>query len=180
MPLSRHVELEGRNYTWNGAEWYESDTFLVPPESVVKALNSRLAKELEQDDLAIADVETLLETAKTARDALQYERAERLARRALAQSPGNVGALAILCSVLRVSGHPERALKETDRYRHTNYPPLLTSRAAAHCDLKQWAAAKKEVGQALAIQPSEEAFSVARRVKAARPHLYRRTERPDE
>jgi predicted Zn-dependent protease len=131
-------------------------------------------KELEQEDLAIVDVQILLENASKAQDALQHERAERLARRVLKRSPGNPGALAILSSVLRASGHPQQALKETHLYRNTNYAPLLSSRAAAYCDLKQWEEAKKEIGHALAIQTSEEAFSVARRIKAARPELYKK------
>jgi hypothetical protein len=95
MAESRHLELEGRDYTWSGAEWYETETYLAPPETVVRLLNARLSKDLGQEDLAIADIDTLLETAKTARDVLHYERAERLARRVLGLAPGNLGALAI-------------------------------------------------------------------------------------
>lgn len=168
-----HIDLDGKSYTWTGAEWYETDTFLTPPLTIVRTLNARLTQRLARQDATISDLDVLLERASTARDALQHERAEKLVRRALRLSPGNPGALAILCSVLRARGLPQQALDETEAFRAMSYPPLLTSRAAALCDLGRWEEAKREVGRALAIaEGSEEAFSVARRIKAARPDLY--------
>jgi len=166
------VQLDGKTYTWSGTEWCEDRTFLIPPEVVVRKLNALLTKQMELEDLQSSDVQDLLNGATQARDALQYERAERLAHRCLQVSPGHVGALAILCSTLRASGQPRRALLETSPFRKASYAPLLTSRAAAYCDLKQWDEAKREIGRALAIHTSEEAFSVVSRIRAARPDLY--------
>jgi tetratricopeptide (TPR) repeat protein len=136
---------------------------------------ARLEKELEREDLLISDVQSLLEKASSARDIDQLDRAEKLTRRVLKLSPSHLGALAILCSTLRAIGNPQQALKETNYYRRSNYAPLITSRAAAYCDLKQWESAKKEIGYALAIQTSEEAFNVVKRIKAVRPDLYKST-----
>ena len=52
------------------------------------------------------------------------------------------------------------------------YPVLLTSRAAALCDLGIWEEAKKTVGRSLAISKSAEAYNVVNRIKAAKPDLY--------
>ena len=54
----------------------------------------------------------------------------------------------------------------------STHVPLLTTRAAAYCDLKLWEQAKKIIGKALAIEESEEAFMVVKRIKAARPEIY--------
>lgn len=167
------LALEGKTYIWSGSEWCEGGSYLIPPDVVIRKLNALLTRQLELADSQSIDVQSLLDGARLAREAFQYERAERLARRCLQVSPGHVGALAILSSTLRVRGQPQRALQETSPFRGARYAPLLTSRAAAYCDLKQWEDAKRELGRALAVQTaSEEAFSVVRRIKAARPDLY--------
>lgn len=175
MGKQKKVELDGKEYTWTGSEWFETRTCLCPPEIVARRLNALLDKELEREDLATSNVQILLTNASTARDAMQFRRAERLARRVLELAPSHLGALAILCSTLRAIGHPKQALEETHAYRKMDYAPLLTSRAAAYCDLKYWDAAKKEIGHALAVQTSEEAFNVVKRIKAARPDLYEKS-----
>jgi hypothetical protein len=88
--------------------------------------------------------------------------------------PGHPGALAILCSSHRASHAPERALEETNPFRHLSYAPLLTSRASAMCDLEMWNEAKTEIARVLS-QPIDqtEAFLIVRRIKAAKPELYR-------
>jgi hypothetical protein len=78
----------------------------------------------------------------------------------------------MLCAVLRDKGLPQQALDETQAIRRTDYPPLLTSRAAALCDLERWEEAVKELRPVLAMGGSEEAFSVVHRIKKARPDLY--------
>ena len=67
---------------------------------------------------------------------------------------------------------PEEALIATERARATGYLPLLTSRAAALCDLESWEDAKAELSRVLAVGKSPEAFAVVRRIKASRPDLY--------
>ncbi|MCB0226529.1 MAG: hypothetical protein KDI02_22745, partial [Anaerolineae bacterium] len=63
-----------------------------------------------------------------------------------------------------------------EAFRDTNYSPLLTSRAAALCDLKRWEEAKKTIGRCLVISKNETAFSVVNRIKAERPDLYEKEE----
>ena len=172
MTQDKRIRFNEKDYVWTGRGWYEARTFLIPPEVTVRQLNSQLQEELENEDTTIASPAILTERASAARDTLQYTRAETLVRRALTIAPGDPAALAVLCSILRARGRPQQALDETSAFKRASHPPLLTSRAAALCDLKKWEEAKKEIGRALAIQESEEAFSVVRRIKVARPDLY--------
>ena len=166
------VELEGQSYMWNGSAWHEATTFLSPPSMIIPKLNNRLSDALEEEDENIADIHLLIKRAVNARNWLQYGRSEKLARRILKLEPSNQAALAILCATLRAGGFPQKALTETDDYKNLPYPVLLTSRAAALCDLGRWEEAKKTVNRSLAIHKSGEAYSVVNRIKAAKPNLY--------
>lgn len=168
------VELEGKGYIWDGSAWCELETFLRPPGAVVSKLNRQIQDQLTQSDEAATDFQELLSRAKIARDAKQLQRSERLLRRALTIKPDHRGVLAILCSLLRDRGASERALAETHAFRDLSYPPLLTSRAAAYCDLGQWEEAKREIARVLAMPGKDKgaAFSIVNRIKAARPDLY--------
>lgn len=165
------VELDGKKYIWNGNNWSGED-FIRPPEIVVQRLNAELSYHLSQEDKHVTDVYLLAERARIARENKQYDRAEQLAYQILKLDPDNHSGLAVLCASLREKGFPERALKETEAYKSTNNAALLTSRAAAYCDLQRWGEAKRTIGQALAIQKSEEAFKVVERIKSERPDLY--------
>ncbi len=173
MTQNTRISFEGKDYIWTGTDWCDAETFLTPPLVIVRKLNRLLERELRSEDTAISDAFVLVNRASVARDALQYNRAETLIRRALKLSPGDRAALAVLCSILRAQGRPKKALDETEAFRREPHPPLLTSRAAALCDLKRWKEAKQEIGRALAIGGSEEAFNVVHRIKAAKPNLYR-------
>ena len=59
----------------------------------------------------------------------------------------------------------------TDPFAMPSSRPSHHSRRAL-CDLGRWEEAKRTVGHSLRIQESDEAFSVVRRIKAARPDLY--------
>ncbi len=171
--MKKQVELDGVSYTWNGKFWVNSRTFLAPPRAVEAILNRKLSRQLSIEDAKETDPGILLKNARIARDNCQYQRALELCYRVLGMKPGYVGAAAVLCSVLRLKGMPERALYETQVFDGMAYIPLLTSRAAAMCDLEMWEAAKKEIGKALALPGAHEsAFSVVNRIKAARPDLY--------
>jgi hypothetical protein len=167
--------LDEKSYIWDGRGWYESKTFMQPPKVVISKLNALLMEQLARDDASVTDPSILLDRAKQARDSQQFERAIQLLRRVLTLWPGYGGALAVLCSVLRKQGAPEKALHETKTFGRLGYPPLITSRAAAMCDLGMWEAAKREIARVLAM-PGEhdEAFEVVHRIKAARPDLYER------
>ncbi len=172
MPQNTRVTLDGKEYIWTGKEWCDAHSFLIPPQLIVGRLNEILEQELRNEDMAIRDVQVLVQRASILRDAQQFGRAERLIRNALQLFPGNYAAVAVLSSILRAHGLPQEALDQTEAYKHESNAPLLTSRAAALCDLKRWEDAKREVGRALAIKQSEEAFGVVRRIKSERPDLY--------
>lgn len=167
------VELNGKRYTRNGSSWYETETFLTPPLVIVRQLDRLLDQSPSREELALTDVEKLLQRAHDASLSALHGRAEALARRALQLSPGHLGALAMLSSALRAQGRPKQALEETAPWRRENYSPLLTSRAAALCDMDQWEEAKRVIGRVLAMGASDEAWSVVGRIKRARPDLYR-------
>jgi hypothetical protein len=169
----RHrVVHEGKGYIWTGNGWYEERSFMVPADQIIQKLNALLEPQFEAEDMQIQDLSTLLDRARFAHEHHQVARAERLVRRVLEIDPDHKGAAAILSSVLRTRGRPESALNETLRLRRTGYLPLLTSRAAALCDLERWEKAKAEIAQVLAAGGSGEAWSVVHRIKAARPDLY--------
>jgi tetratricopeptide (TPR) repeat protein len=174
MPSNTHeVTLDGVRYTWDGNSWFETKSFLRPPTGIVSKLNALVRDSLASDDATITDANLLMDRARQARESQQFERAVALLRRVLVIRPDSESALAILCSVLRAQGVPDRALAETDLFGHSNYPPLITSRAAAMCDLGRWEQAKKLIGRVLAMPGDHgEAFSVVHRIKVARPDLY--------
>ena len=170
--MARIVELDGKKYIWNGKQWLD-EHFLIPPETVIQKLNIKSSSYFAEEDELIKDVYALISRAKKARSNKQHIRAEKLAQKILEIDPNNHSGLAILCASLRERGMPERALSETERYAFTENPALLTSRAAAYCDLGRWEEAKITIGRALAIKASSEAFSVVRRIKSACPDLYK-------
>jgi hypothetical protein len=195
-----HVNLDGRTYVWDGRAWCDAETYLTPPDSVLSKLNRclpyrpkrqrmrpsrsrrtpmgapatsrRVARTRGKPGPRDERVVRLLAQARRARRKGDLRRADAIVREALECSPGNLAALAMLCSVLRARRRPAQALKETDPYRTEADAPLLTSRAAAYCDLGRWGSAKREIARALAMNDSEQAMSVMRRIKAARPDLY--------
>jgi hypothetical protein len=76
-------------------------------------------------------------------------------------------------AAIRMNGDPSSPFAGLLDVHHVGLVGHSFGGAAALCDLQRWEEAKKEIGRALAIGESEEAFSVVRRIKAARPDLYR-------
>jgi tetratricopeptide (TPR) repeat protein len=173
----RTIKYDNRAYSWTGKRWIDISTFTPPPCETINKLNAILLSELKEEDEKVTDFQQLLDRAMVAKAQTQYSRAESLVRKALNLSPGNLGAVAILCSCLRALGKPEEALKESTPYGKENYPPLTVTRAAALCDLGSWEAAKVEIGKVLAIEKKNDAwrysesFKVLNRIKAVRPGL---------
>lgn len=169
--MKKSIELDGQMYTWDGGRWFDA-SFLIPPTSIVSKLNALIADGLNEEDAKISNSKELISRARKARAAGQYDRAEQIARRVLTRDPGNLPGLSVLCAVLRQKGLPEKAVEETEPFKNSSNTFLLTSRAAALCDLERWEEAKKEIGRVLTIKSSEEAFLVVKRIKKARPDLY--------
>jgi tetratricopeptide (TPR) repeat protein len=175
----RTIKYDNRTYSWTGKRWIDIQTFTSPPYETINKLNAILLSELKKEDEKITDFQQLLDSAVDAKEQTQYSRAERLVRKALHLSPGNLGAVAILCSCLRALGKPEEALKESTPYGKENYPPLTVTRAAAFCDLGSWEAAKMEIGKVLSLEKKNDAwrysepYKVLNRIKAVRPDLWK-------
>ena len=175
----RTIKYDNRTYSWTGKRWIDISTFTSPPAETINKLNTLLLSRLKDEDEKITDFQQLLDRAMDAKAQTQYSRAEGLVRKALHLSPGNLGAMAILCSCLRALGKPEEALNESAPYAKENYPPLTVTRAAAFCDLGSWEAAKMEIGKVLSIEKTNDAwryyepFKVLNRIKAARPDLFK-------
>ena len=170
------VKFEGTDYEWTGKGWVNPRTHLCPPKILVKQLEAKARLQFEKQDANITDFDELLSSAQTAKAALQFRRACKLAERAVQIDSSHVGAGAVLCACLRSLNESQRALDSTAHLAGSNYGPLLTSRAAAYCDLAEWVKAKGTIGRVLAMNAGNkgEAFSVVARIKAARPDLYSR------
>ena len=108
---------------------------MVVPLEIAEKLNNLLEKELSKEDQNINNIYKLIKRAKHAKYNEQFERAEKLSNKILSMEPENLSAYAVLCSSLRRKGFPEEALQKTQEYRNSNSVPLLTSRAAALCDI---------------------------------------------
>lgn len=170
------VELDGKIFIWNTQTWFGKENSIVPPKAIIHMLNSLLEDILEREDDNISDLNQLLKRAREARDSLQYRRGQKLARRVISIVPSHLGALSVLCSCLRSSGHAQQAIDETDGFDSSRYSPLLTSRASALCDLERWEEAKELISRAFAIGIGSDskaiASSVIDRIKNMRPDLY--------
>jgi len=177
MPDSITVTFDGNQYIWNGKKWFDKNTFLEPPKAIVSKLDALSANQIAADDDAVTDLDELMKRAKQAQEHGQIQRALKLIRQVHEKSPNNVGAVAMLCSILRTANQPEEALSFADKFRNTNNSPLLTSRAAVLCDLNRWEEGLKQIKQVLAIGmrrggSNSEALAVYSRIKKNAPELF--------
>jgi tetratricopeptide (TPR) repeat protein len=167
---SMDIELDGRRYILTGETWVDAESHHIPPEIIRRKLEQKLAQKTQVGRLA--NFSYIMKRAKQCRETKAYAEALRLAEQALELRPDDPGVYAVICAIHRDRGRPEEALEVTNRLARSNHPALLNSRAAALCDLERWKEAKKVVGRSLAIQKTDEAFSIVRRIKSACPSLY--------
>lgn len=168
------ITLNGKDYVWDGRRWYGARDYLEPPESIICKLNMLMEPYFAAQDEAITKPQEMISLAKQTREAGQLERALRLARRAFQACPNDPGTAAVLSGILRKAQRPEEALEVGDRFRDSSYKPILTSRAAALCDLERWDEALRQIRQVFAIgggRGDEESFLVWNRIIAAAPEL---------
>ena len=166
------MSYEGHTYQWTGKTWIDAECFETVSLALGQQLNALAASQLEAADDELTTVEELLDAARQRREGRNLTMALKLTERAVVKQPGNAGANATLCAILRDLGRSKEALEKTDHMDKVSSAPLLTTRAAACCDIEEWARAKRIVGRALAIRKDGEAFAVARRIKSVRPDLY--------
>ena len=161
--------LDGETYVWDGHHWFNSVTRCPAPAPVVSRLKSLLNGRPDEDGCSLSDLQEVLANAKEAKARGQRGRACELAERAVAMAPDHEGAVAVFSSALRAAGRSDEAVTVTDAFVDSEYPPLLTSRAAALCDLEMWDEARAVISKARAMVDSEEVFSVMRRIEAGAP-----------
>ena len=145
----------------------------MPPFETINNLNASASKDFSRLDSQIFDYRTLMDHATKARNARQWSRSERLARRAMNMRPNSEAAAAVLSAALRALGKPSEALAVTDGFKRSSSVALLTTRAAALCDVGQWREARNTISVAFAVggdRPAE-AFSVLARIRAAAPQF---------
>ncbi len=175
MNDEKTVTLAGKVYTWTKSGWVEAKSRLTVDLGTARKLDRLSFQEFGQASAQVNDPHILLKQAADARMHNQFIRAEQLIRRVINLQSSHSGAYAMLCSILRDRGLPQKALDETEAVRRSSYPPLLTSRAAAYCDLDQWEDAAKEIAVVLAMGGSNEAWKVVERIKKEKPDIYRHT-----
>jgi tetratricopeptide (TPR) repeat protein len=178
MKIPFNIIFENKRYTYDGVKWYGADDFIEPPKAIASRLNAIISQELAADDAEISDAQELLDRAKRAQANGQIQRAVDLARRVYESNHGHIGAASVLCSILRELGHANEALTIANQFINSNYPPILTFRAAALCDLGRWEEALRQCRRVMAIgfqsngTGSPEALAVFRRIKANAPELF--------
>ncbi|MBX3167759.1 MAG: hypothetical protein KF760_10125 [Candidatus Eremiobacteraeota bacterium] len=157
---------QNRIYHWNGKVWLDRD-FLQVPEKLAGELSAHYLDELL--DPGRPDwMETIVHLRRAGED-LANRATLRLVARAcrarLAVRPDESPTVALLSSALRHLGQPARAEEVTRAYLD---PAVLTSRAAALCDLGLWEEAKKTVALALRHGGGKHALQVRGRIHARR------------
>ena len=174
---AKRVVMEGHEYEWDGQDWCDVKSRVIPPSAIKHKLNAMIMPQLEKEDEQINDVGDLLQRVREAEGTQQYQRAEKILYKILKITPGNISAVSMLCSILRKNNEPARALEVTEPFKNSDNKYLATSRAAAYCDLEQWDKADKEVRRAIAIsggEISEYLDLVMKRIHHARPDIYSR------
>jgi len=168
------IDWEGRRYFLSPKGFYDAQTFLKPPEAIHQHLKAACARELETVLQTERNVPLLLKQSRLAKDLGYLDLAEKITEQALSAEPQNCFAIARLSSILRARGLPREALEVTARVPvEAQTVPILTSRAAAFCDLELWQEAENVIRRALGRlngRPkleATEAFSVLQRIRHA-------------
>ena len=177
LPETIVIIHEGNSYLWNGKKWCDKNTYLEPPRAIMTRLDALAADQITAQDNAVTDLDELLKKAKQAQEHDQIQRSLNLIRRVHNKRPTHIGTVAMMCSILRTANQPEKALALADSFRSSKNSSLLTSRAAALCDLNRWDEGLKQIRQVLAIVgnrggSAEMAFAVYHRIKQAAPELF--------
>jgi hypothetical protein len=172
------VEYNGKRYTkrpdggFNNPYGVEKWTWYGPNN--VAALGS-LVRRLDRmaDAICVPEVnelwkfQELVDRAKVRRDQGVHGCADALIKKALRLEPGHLGAIAVLCSILRHRNRPSEALAETEAYKYSNYEHIPICRAAAKLDLKDCQRAKKALNRAFRLigdNTNRESFKFAMEV----------------
>jgi tetratricopeptide (TPR) repeat protein len=178
MPERFEVEWEGRWYLLSAGGFYDARTFLKPPKALQQHLKAVYTRELEHTVEKVTNPASLLKYSGIAKNLDYLDLALSIVTRVLVLEPQNGFAIARASSILRAKGQPEKALDVTNQLPESKQGhAVLTTRAAALCDLGRWPEALRVVRRALALLGScpkieaTEALSVFERIRRCAPYL---------
>jgi hypothetical protein len=153
-------------------------------EPIVGRLDNDLASRLRAEDMDETDPADLVRRAWFAQSLGHHDRVVALtirALRSLTQLPDTrrggaivpecwqaeaVAAAAMLCSARRQLKESQRGLEESSPFDDGTYAPLMTSRAAALCDVGRWDEAHRLATAARSVRDSDAVSLLLRRIDA--------------
>ncbi len=157
---------QNRTYRWNGKVWLDSD-FLQVPERLAGELSAHYLDELLNPGRADW-MDTIVHLRRAGEGAANRDTLRLVARACrarLAVTPDELPTIAMLSSALRHLGQTAQAEEVTRAYVDG---AILTSRAAALCDLRRWEEAEKTIQLALRCGGGKHALAVRGRIHARR------------
>jgi tetratricopeptide (TPR) repeat protein len=150
MPFE--IVWEGQRYVLAESGFYNARTFLKAPETVQQHLKSAYVRQLQQASENDRNPTFLLNYSGIAKNLGYLDLALKFVQRVLEFEPRNVFAVAKASSMLRKKGQPQKALAVTNRIPENQQGHvLLTTRAAALCDLGRYHEAMTVIRRALAL-----------------------------
>ena len=140
-------ELDGQRYYYDRGRWFTSN-YMTAPTELTGRLNTLLAEKEDLSEKSFTELIKLLDRAKHGQNT-QY--AVKIAEEALekAEEVSDISRLLPrLTSLYRQVGNPQKAINVAKEYtdmfnRKVWSQALLTSIAAAYCDLEDYETAKK-------------------------------------
>lgn len=175
-------QLKGQEYTRSQSGWLLNGVpFTFKP--IADRLEGQLYQRLAREDREVDDPADLLPRAWIGQAIGHHDRVVDLTSRALravvrpptALSRGAVvppewrqealAAAAMLCSARRQLHESEAALDDTDIFADEKHPPLMTSRAAAMCDVGRWDEARALAVHARNLEGSAQVVLLLHRIE---------------
>ena len=117
----------------------------------------------------------IIDVARYAREADQLEVACKLACKAFSECPTSQAIASTYSGILRDCKKPEEAIKVGETFDKIGSKPLLTSMAAAYCDLEMYPESYKLVNRVIAMsngRGSKEILNVRSRLMSKSPSLF--------
>lgn len=148
------LTLEGKKYIRRGEQWTDS-SYIIVPETLQRKLNKAYSESI---NVAHVSYEDLIKEADRFKESSSYKLAIDYYEEALkkATSSDVRYILPRITSCYRHTGQPQKAIEvcsEAKREYGSGFlsAPLLTSMAAAYCDMHKYVEAKKCCDRAYAI-----------------------------
>lgn len=165
------IAYEGKKYVRRNQKWTENNVIVQEP--LQKKLNRILANSMNPLETTAKE---LINNADKFKESGDYESASKQYMEAMVRSNRNEysSILPRLSSCYRKLGKPKKSISLMDEAVSTYdnriiNSAMLTSVAAAYCDLKQWGEAKKYANKAYAVSGGKadvELMNVFSRIKA--------------